>query len=574
MSQPEKLTKAIRKILVLGDFQSGKTSGQVQNSYDIQTSNSSVVSVFVAYGTNTNKENQERHIRRIYGKNVVLVSSREDLRAFLICLQKDRTEGSRYLSGVPVVLSVLGHHVALQVLQKILSTKSPFSYRLWLDESDSYSLDFDKETVHTTKDNIVDSINKLEYHSVEEVYYLTATPFTELVSCTDFDDVLPVAPGAGYKGIDNIIEKATSISSDDIMYLENGKLTEEIKDYLTEENSYKNTVTLISTSSAMATHKRQAEAINNYLQDKNTLIVEFNSNKGTKYFSYVNPQISAKHNRKDQLVEMFEVAQDYDKLFIVGWQMLDRSVTLKEGKFQTYSSMLFSSGKESALSSFMQRAARICGYQESTPGFISDKLSQAELNNYDYPTLVNICKENRNHVKRRSALLKLTRDEIASSNPLGTYRTNGIRTHGAAASTVQQYLETREEVEKAGYQVITKHEVFNRKELEEEVLNQLQSKIRAAASTPLHRFLDDVFPTCNRVLQAVTEDGTYLADRQLPNRNINDLDNYRDTLYHWDGETLTVTNQPYQRYNKPFALHDLKTKTFRCYKSNAAFKIL
>lgn len=573
MAQPKKLTKAIRKILVLGDFQSGKTSGQVQNSYDIQTNNPSVVSVFVAYGTNTNKENQERHIRRIYGKNVVLVSSQEDLRAFLICLQKDKTEGSRYSSEAPVVISVLGHHVALQVLQKILSTKSPFTYRLWLDESDSYSLDFDKETVHTRKDNIVDSINKLEYHSVEEVYYLTATPFTELVSCTDFDDVVPVKPGEGYKGIDNIIEKATSISSDDIMYLENGKLTEEIEDYLTKENSQKNTVTLISTSSSMAVHKRQAEAINNYLQSKNTLIVEFNSNKGTKYFSYVNPQVSAKHNRKDQLVEMFEVAQEYDKLFIVGWQMLDRSVTLKEGKFQTYSSMLFSSGKESALSSFMQRAARVCGYQKDTPRFISDKLSQAELNNYDYPTLVNICKENKDHVSRRNALLRLTREEIASSNPLGNYRTNGIRPKGVIASTIQQYLKTEEEVAKAGYHLITKQEVFRAEALEKEVLNQLQSRTRAGTSSAIRRFLDEVFPTCNRVLQAVTEEGVYLTDRQLPNRT-NDLENYRDTLYHWDGEILTVTNQPYQRYNKPFALHDLKTKTFRCYNQTAAFKLL
>lgn len=573
MAQPKNLTRAIRKVLVLGDFQSGKTSGQVQNSYNIQTNNPSVVSVFVAYGTNTNKENQERHIRRIYGKNVVLVSSQEDLRAFLICLQKDKIEGSRYSNGVPVVISVLGHHVALQVLQKILSTKSPFTYRLWLDESDSYSLDFDRQSVHTRKDNIVDSINKLEYHSVEEVYYLTATPFTELVSCTDFDDVVPVAPGTGYKGIDSIIEQATSISSDDIMYLENGTLTEEIKEYLTEENSYKNTVTLISTSSSMATHKRQAETINNYLQDKNTLIVEFNSNKGTKYFSYVNPQISAKHNRKDQLVEMFEVAQEYDKLFIVGWQMLDRSVTLKEGKFQTYSSMLFSSGKDSALSSFMQRAARICGYQKDTPRFISDKLSQAELNNYDYPTLVNICKENKDHISRRKALLRLTREEIASSNPFGGYRTNGFRPKGTVASTVQQYLNTEEEVTKAGYHLITKQEVFNKEELGEEVLIQLQNKARAGTSSALRRFLDDVFPTCNRVLQAVTEDGNYLVDRQLPNRT-NDLENYRDTLYHWDGKTLTVTNQPYQRYNKPFALHDLKTKTFRCYNQTAAFKIL
>lgn len=573
MAQPKQLIQEIKKILVLGDFQSGKTSGQVQNSYDIQIKNPLVVSVFVAYGTNTNKENQERHIRRIYGKNVVLVSSQEDLRAFLICLQKDKIEGSRYSNGIPVVISVLGHHVALQVLQKILSTKSPFTYRLWLDESDSYSLDFDKETVHTRKDNIVDSINKLEYHSVEEVYYLTATPFTELVSCTDFDKVVPVKPGTGYKGINNIIEQAISISSDDIMYLENGTLTEEIKDYLTEENSYKNTVTLISTSSSMATHKKQAETINNYLQDKNTLIVEFNSNKGTKYFSYVNPQISAKRNRKDQLVEMFEVAQEYDKLFIVGWQMLDRSVTLKEGKFQTYSSMLFSSGKDSALSSFMQRAARICGYQKNTPRFISDKLSQAELNNYDYPTLVNICKNNTNHVSRRKALLELTREDIASSNPFGNYRTNGVRTKGTVASTVQQYLKTEEEVARAGYHLITKQEVFKKEELEEEVLNQLQSKTRAGTSSPLRCFLDDVFPTCNRVLQAVTEDGSYLVDRQLPNRT-NDLENYRDTLYYWDEETLTVTNQPYQRYNKPFALHDLKTKSFRCYNQAAAFKIL
>jgi len=569
MSQP---TKQIKKILVLGDFQSGKTSGQVQNSYDIQASNSSVVSVFVAYGTNTNKENQERHIRRVYGKKVVLISTPEELRAFLICLQKDKIEGSRYES-MPVVLSVLGHHVALQTLQKILSTKSPFTYRLWLDESDSYSLNFDRQKVHTRKDNIVDSISKLEYHSVEEIYYVTATPFTELVSCTDFDEVVPVAPGENYKGINDIIEKATAISSEDILLFEKGKLTEEMEYYLKEDNSYKNTVTIISTSSSMETHKIQAETINNYLQDKNTLVVEFNSNQGTKYFSLENPYVAAKKNRKDQLVEMFEVAQNYTKLFVVGYQMLDRSVTLKEGKFQTYSSMLFSCGKESSLSSFMQRAARICGYQDTVPTFVSDKLSQAELNNYDYPTLVRICTENKGHSDRRKALLGLTKDEIVSSDPLGRYRNNYFRPKGSIASTPQQHLSSEEEVRGAGYDIITNHQVFNKEELNEEVLQQLQSKSRAGSASPLRHFLDSIFPACNRVLQAVSEDGSWHLDRQLPNRT-NDLENYRDTLYYWDEKTLSVTNQPYQRYNRPFALYDLKNKTFKCYNETAAFKLL
>tara|TARA_E500000331_G_C17228114_1_gene701316 strand:+ start:74 stop:1798 length:1725 start_codon:yes stop_codon:yes gene_type:complete len=574
MSQPKKLTDTIKKTLILGDFQSGKTSGQVQNSYNIQSNNPSVVSVFVAYGTNTNKENQERHIRRVYGKNVILLSSNDDLKAFLICLQKDNVKGSRYLKRCPVVISVLGHYVPLQVLQKILTTKSPFTYRLWLDESDSYSLDFDNQTVQVRKDNIVDSISKLDYHSVEEVYYLTATPFTELVSCTDFNEVKDVPPGKGYKGINDIIENASSISSDDILFFENGKLTEDIKTYLDEENSFKETVTLISTNSAQSTHKIQARTINNYLQDENTLVVEFNSNEGTKYFSHPeNPYVPAKTNRKDQLVEMFEVAQNYSKLFVIGWKMLGRSVTLKEGRFQTYSSMLFSSGKESGLSSFMQRAARICGYQDSTPRFISDKLSQAELNNYDYPTLVKVCKENKKHTDRRTALLNLSRDEIVSSDPLGRYRNNSFRPHGSQNKVVQQWLSTIDKVRDAGYDLITKHYIIKKEKIPEQVLKQLQNKNRAGSTSALKAFLDDLFPACNRVLQAISEKGENYADRQRPNR-INDTENYRDTLYYWDGETLSVSNQPYQSYNKRYAMYDLKTKNFRCYDHKAAFKIL
>ena len=188
--------------LWIGEFQAGKTLSAIKESYKRQNRNPNIISVFVAYGTNINKENQERHIHNVYGKNMSLISTREDIKAFKLRAQKNELDFYRK----PIVISALGHWATLELLQNILTTKSRFRYHLWLDESDSYSKDFDKQEIHARKDNLIDSISYLEYHQVDEIICITATPFTELVSKTNFDSVREIEPGEGYISINNILK--------------------------------------------------------------------------------------------------------------------------------------------------------------------------------------------------------------------------------------------------------------------------------------------------------------------------------------------------------------------------------
>tara|TARA_E500000331_G_C17223870_1_gene699427 strand:+ start:32 stop:1735 length:1704 start_codon:yes stop_codon:yes gene_type:complete len=560
-------SQPIKKTLILGRFQAGKTSGQVKEAYARQQKDSNLVAVYAAYGQNTNKENQERHFREIYGKDLNLITSSEDLKAFKLQAQKNQLPKSKF-----TVISILGNHYQLEVLQNILATKSDFKYSIWLDESDTYSKDFDYQKVGTRKDNLIDSINKLKYHQVTEIVYVTATPFTELVQDTDFDEVIEVPAGEGYIGLDKIKDSMETISPEEIDAFAEGYLSEGLKDFLIEQNSVKNSVTIVSTNSKMSTHKIQCNAISDFLQDPDTLIVEFNSNQGQKYFSQENPYISKKKNRKDQLIEMFEVAEDYTKLIIVGHQTLDRSVTLKNSKYTSYSGMLFSSGRDVALSSLLQRLARITGYQSYTPQLLTDKGSKVILAENDYPIYVDLCTEHKKAVPRREAFLKLRKTDVNYPNALGNYRHNGYKDKGGLLTTPTA-IYSEEEKEDYNYTLISNKLEIEDKELPQDVLEQLTNKEKAYKGTPLHKFITSSFPTAKHILEARASDGTSLVDRLLPNRE-NDRANYRDTLYLRRPGKLVLCNQPYGVWNTAFALHDIVKDKYRAYDRGSAYKRL
>ena len=67
------LRDTIKTTLWIGQFQAGKTTAAIKESKDRQGRDPELISVFIAFGTNTNKENQEKHIKNIYGKLVIPV---------------------------------------------------------------------------------------------------------------------------------------------------------------------------------------------------------------------------------------------------------------------------------------------------------------------------------------------------------------------------------------------------------------------------------------------------------------------------------------------------------------------
>lgn len=562
--------ESIKTELWIGHFQAGKTSSAVQHAYETNQKNPKIIPVFIAYSTNSTKENQERHIRRIYGNSCTLINTVDGFKAFKIRAQKG------YLSyyTAPIVISALGHWASLEYLQNILTTKSNFQFQLWLDESDTYSLDFDKQDVITRKDNLIDSIKKLKYHKVSKIHCITATPLTEIVNTTNFSKVKYVEAGSGYIGISSIFDNAKTVPEETIKSFNKGIISPELQDYFFKEAKKVNTVTIISTSGKMSEHRTQAQSIARLLNSDKVLVVEFNSHRGIKYFSKNTIQIPEKHNRKDQLQEMFDIAQNYDKLFIVGSTMLDRSVTLKGGKFQTYSSMLFSAGKNPALAPFLQRVARICGYQTEIPELYTDLNDKLFLAGEAFEMFIDMVRDKPFAKDRRAALFSLGEKFHIFPNAFGTYRNN---TAGPQTSTRTPIFDAQsiQETEELGFQKINTVIHKKRKDLPEEIVQQLNAQEDCNVGTPLYKYIRDLFFTVDKILNVKNANGIVANGYyQLPNND--DTANFRNTLYYWEDNVLSVSNQPYPRVNKRYAIEDLTVrdqKHFECYSLEVGVKL-
>lgn len=554
--------RKIQTELWIGNFQAGKTSSAVQKAYETNKTNKKIIPVFIAYGTNSTKENQERHIRRVYGSNCDLINTADGFKAFKVRAQK----GALDYYSTPIVISVLGHWASLECLQSILTTKSDFQFHLWLDESDTYSLDFDKQDVTTRKDNLIDSIKKLEYHKVSKIHCITATPLTELLNTTDFTKVKLIEPGKGYIGISTIFKKPKRVDTETLRNFKKGIMSPELQDYFLKEAKKVNTVTLVSTSSMMADHKVQAKAVAKLANSNKVLVVEFNSNRGIKYFSKEEIRVTEKRNRKDQLQEMFDMAQNYDKLFIVGSSMIDRSVTLKGGKFQTYSSMLFSAGRDPSLAPLLQRVSRICGYQTKVPTLHTDLNDKLFLAGEAFEMYIDMVKDKPKYKDRRKALLSLGERFHIFPNAFGRYRNNKVVPQ-TTARTPAYKSKSREEVEAYGYQIINAVSHVKEEDLKAEIVQQLNEGKKCSSGTPLHKFISNLYFTVDKILNVRDADGKAAHQYyQLPNNE--DVNNFRNTLYFWEDNTLSVSNQPYPRVNRTYAIEDLTMRNeqhFDCY---------
>lgn len=568
--------RPLKRTLWIGNFQAGKTSGAVKEAFKRQKAHPHVISVFIAFGTNVNKENQEEHIKTIYGSEVSLINSKQALRAFKLRLQKDQLRF--YKSSI--VISILGHHSSLEVLQNILSTKSDFEFDIWLDESDSYSKDFNHQRVSVRKDNLIDSMSRLEYHKVREIICITATPFTELVSNTDFHEIEHKRPGQGYKGLEEIVDNySIPIDSKDIrLFNENYELSKEMEQFFLDQSEIRGAVTLVSTISSIPAHKEQAWEIANLLCTQTTnefLVVAFNSDSdGDKYFD-MEGSFSARsrglRRNLSPLEELWLIAADYNHVFIVGYGMLDRSVTLKDGwNYKTISGMLFSTGKDSCLAATLQRAARVCGYQDTYPRLLTDKVDDLLLGVEEWPRMVSLTEKYKNSVRRRAALLDI--EDLWFKNVFGRYRNNGIRPK-SLASTPSVIKETKYEVENLDFPVINKMKIINEDGLSEGVLAELEEGIKATSGTKLHKQIMEKMPGGTRILNVLSTRDRDLTSMHLPNQNVQD--NYRDILYHWDKKLkqLRLSLQPHMLYRGKFALQHVINQKFYGYKSKGSFRL-
>ena len=568
----------MKKTLWIGNFQAGKTYNIIQESRARQEEAPSIISVIIAYGTNVNKFNQEIKILDAYKSDITLINSKQGLLAFKRRIQK----GNLDFYKKPIVISILGHHASLEILQNIITTKCDFTFELWLDESDSYSKDFDSQKIAARKDNLVDSISKLEYHQVSEITCVTATPLTELVSCTDFDHVKEIEPIENYISLPEVLNNHTvSIHEKEIKdFNRDGTLSPTLKNFILDQNTnHPWGVTIISTASGIPTHIEQSREIAIALEESGStdfLVVVFNSGQGDKYFDYCgsfNAKERGVRSGLTALEEMWEVAgnieEGYNHIFVVGCAMLDRSVTVKNEVFCEITGMLFSSGKDACLAALLQRSARLCGYQKDYPLLLTDKADELYLGVEQWPEMVAITKRHLNATSRRAALLNI--ETKLYKNTFGRHRHNGMTNHNVANSSICQ-RPTRREIEELGFTVINKVKKVSSANIPKQHLEELLDKKRAQEGTELRSYiLGELMPEGTRPLNAVGKSGGDVFAMNLPNHDRDD--SYRDTLYFYDTikKELRISYQPYRRHSGAFAVYNIVTEQYYGFNSKAAY---
>lgn len=554
MAQPYKA----KTILRLGAFQSGKTSGAVQTAYNYAVADPKLINVFIAYNTNINKSNQELHIQNIFGNKVNLINKETEMAVFLACTEK---RINCFENNYPIVISCLDHFKHLETLLTLVALDSEYKFDIYVDESDSMALAHERKKSDARKDNLVNSL--ISQKCVRNFVCLTATPFSEIASNMDWDEIEPVVPGDTYNPID--ASPTVPCPKDAMSEFNLGRITPTIEDFLLSQSKQLNTVTLVSTQQGINLHHQQAESISAFLPS-NCLTVVLNSSARQKYYVKGKPTyVPTKRNREGQLEELFEVAENYDKLFIVGYDMLSRSVTLKKGKFNSFSGMIFSATESTHLAVMLQRVARIAGYQNYPAVLMTDKTILLKGALLQYPILLEVAIKYKKANERLAALLA----EVPNFFPnIFGEKDNAIK-RKTSSRTKCMSLTTEAEAKKAKFQVLSTLIQIKAEDIPETILECLKQGKKATVGTPLHEFIQEQHFSSNRILEA--DKGRHAM--ALPNAEVDD--NYRDTLYLFEKNRLKILVQPFSkiRDNIRYAVHNLLTNELDCYAPKGNFRV-
>jgi hypothetical protein len=546
------------KILRLGALQVGKTTGAVKESLEESKKTKNLISVFIAHKTNVNKDNQEIHIQGHYQGKIELLETDKEISAFTTCLEKDI---NMFSSEYPICISCLDHYSQLEAVLTLSALKTKFVFDVYIDESDSMALYHEVKKSEARKDNIVDSL--IRQSSIRRFICLTATPFTEIASSLHWDEIVNVKPGPNYKGLHNsTIEKVTESAMKEF---NRGVISYSIEEIIKEQAALSNTVTLISTKKGNTLHYKQAKALSALL-DQDCLVAVLNSSPDQKYFVQGKTHyIPTKRNGVGQLNELFEVAKNFSKLFIIGYDMLSRSVTFKRDKFQEISGLLFSASEDTTLSFMLQRLGRVCGYQDRAGTIFTDKEKLVRMGLLQYPEMLKVASEYKDPQERMKALLHKV--PIFFTNIFGL-KNNGKKIKSSSrVASMKGVADT--EAEELGFYILSEYKEIQSNELPKEVLEQLKADKKAVQGSALYNYILDQNHKSNRILNP-TDTSVNMA---LPNAAIED--NYRDTLWKWINGILKIVVQPQQtiRDNVPFAVHNIFTGGVDCYSPTGKFRV-
>ena len=546
-----------KKILRLGALQSGKTTGSVTESVKESKKNSNLVNIFIAHKTNVNKDNQEKHIENLYRGKVELLNTSREIATYTAFLEKRK---NMFSSNYPVCISCLDHYTQLEAVLTLTGLRTDKQFDTYIDESDAMALFHDRKGSDVRKDNIVNSL--IQHETIRKFNCLTASPFTEIASKIHWDDIVIVEPGAKYKGPDDCnIVKITEAAMKDF---NRGVISYSLEEIFKEEAKLFNTVTLVATKRDNTLHHKQAELIS-FLVGEKCLVAVLNSDTKQKY--YVNGKthyVPTKRNGAGQLEELFEVAKDYNKLFVVGHDMIGRSVTLKAGKFQEISSMIFSCSYDTDLATMLQRIGRVCGYQKNPGTIFTDKHKLLQQGLMQYPEMLEIAKKYKDPNERMKALFH----EVPIYFPkVFGQKNNDVKIKSSSRTASETGVESAE-ASLLGFNVLSDLKEIPSKNIPSNILESLKVGEKAVQGSDIYNYILNLDYRSKRILKAENKS----INMALPNASIED--NYRDTLYHYEGNTLRIVVQPNRdlRDNVPFAVHNIFTGKVDCYSPKGQFR--
>lgn len=352
-----------KRFLFTGDMQSGKTTDLIKRIITSLEENKHIVEVIINYNTNASMESTNRKIKKMGSSKIKIWEGYEGLEAIYYQIKNNKLDKSRHH-----VVSLIAHYKSVEKLLQIISAWStqynPGSpiFNVSIDEDDSLALDHSKKKVTVQKQDRIQAV--IEHPLVGVVRNVTATPFANHHSETDFDKLIRVIPGKDYIGVEPIITNADifRFNKRDITSLYSLEPTPSIRDFF--QDTFEG-VTLIQVT---RNKKDQALIVQNLKEICSDSVIALSNSDQGEYTYYVrgNPvgTMSTKFNEK----KTFNLAHEngIKKVFIVAYYLSDRTNTFRddEGTFNNLRS-LFDCSSSAHDETVLQRIGRACGYPKN-----------------------------------------------------------------------------------------------------------------------------------------------------------------------------------------------------------------
>lgn len=352
-----------KRFLFTGDMQSGKTTDLLKRIITSLEENKNIVEVVINYNTNASMESTNRKLIKMGSSNIKIWEGYEGLEAIYYQIKNNKLDKSRHH-----VVSLIAHYKSVEKLLQVISAWStqynPGSpvFNISIDEDDSLALDHSKKKLIVQKQNRIQAV--IEHPLVGIVRNVTATPFANHYSETDFDAMERVAPGEGYIGVEPIIKNANIVrfNKRDITSLYSLEPTPSIQAFF--QDTFEG-VTLIQITKDK---KTQALIVQNLKQICSDSVIALSNSDQGEYTYYVKGKPYGTKSTKFIETEAFDLASKngIKKVFIVAYYLSDRTNTFRANK-GTFNNLrtLFDCSSSAHDETVLQRIGRACGYPKN-----------------------------------------------------------------------------------------------------------------------------------------------------------------------------------------------------------------